>query len=193
MGGPERAECPPQGRKTSTSAIACKAMRFGMTRVEPSSRISSLSLHVASSRVTVSREDPIIWAISSWVKFEATRRSRLRGSLATQESRSRASFSVELRASSRSWTSRKVVPISWLSSRAHVQCGVAVVIEQAGGSSPCSTNLIWQRLDRGHRQPGRAARRRPRSVPAPGDRLRLSGSPSFRPWLRPTAWLGRNR
>ena len=49
----------------SQAAIACKAMRLGITSVAPSSRIKSFRFISLNKRVTVSRDDPIIWAISS--------------------------------------------------------------------------------------------------------------------------------
>jgi len=77
---------------------ACKAIRLGMTIVAPSSRIRPLRFMSHKSRVTVSLEDPIIWAISWWVNSVGMRNSRLRASAETHESRRRESFCVELRA-----------------------------------------------------------------------------------------------
>ena len=97
-------------------------MRLGITSVSPSSRIKSFRFMTLNKRVTVSREDPIIWAISSCVNSVGTRSSRLRGSSETQESSRRASFSVELRASSNSWTSSNEVAMSRASRVAHASC-----------------------------------------------------------------------
>ncbi len=49
-------------------ARASSAALSQITKVEPFKRIMSLSLKSMRSRVTVSREVPIIWAISSWVR-----------------------------------------------------------------------------------------------------------------------------
>jgi len=62
MGGLERAERPPQGRK-SYEAIACNAMRFEITSVEPSSRINSLRFISLSNRV------PFLATIQSFAQF----------------------------------------------------------------------------------------------------------------------------
>src|SRR5437868_7848843 len=69
-----------------------------MTRVEPSSLIICFRLKSLSTRVTVSREAPIICAISSWVSTERTRISRSPLPLpGVQESNSLANFPAEER------------------------------------------------------------------------------------------------
>ena len=54
---------------------ASRAGRLRMTSVEPSNRINSFFFKLLSNRVTVSRDVPIICAISSWVKAERMRTS----------------------------------------------------------------------------------------------------------------------
>jgi hypothetical protein len=49
-----------------------------MTKVEPSNRINSFFLSSLNKRVTVSRDEPIICAISSWVMLDLMRISRPR-------------------------------------------------------------------------------------------------------------------
>lgn len=91
------------------AAKASSAMRLRMTSVEPSNRISSFFLSSPSKRVTVSRDEPIICAISSCVRLDRIRISV--GSLAfsapgVQDSSNRASLPAEERASTKSWMSR---------------------------------------------------------------------------------------
>jgi hypothetical protein len=52
-------------RCTLYDAIASSAMRLRITSVEPSSRINCFLFNSVMTRVTVSRDDPIICAISS--------------------------------------------------------------------------------------------------------------------------------
>ena len=56
---------PPLGLQNNYAASASNAVRFRMTRVEPSRRMNSFFFRSLSKRVTVSREAPIICAISS--------------------------------------------------------------------------------------------------------------------------------
>ena len=55
------------------AAMASKAVLLRITKVEPSRRISSFFFKSLRSRVTVSRDDPIICAISSWVRLDRMR------------------------------------------------------------------------------------------------------------------------
>lgn len=55
------------------AATASNAGRLRMTKVDPSRRISSFVLSSLSRRVTVSRDEPILCAISSWVKLDRMR------------------------------------------------------------------------------------------------------------------------
>lgn len=55
----------PQPRVQPHAAIASSAIRLRITRVVPSSRMNSFFLRSLSRRVTVSRDEPIICAISS--------------------------------------------------------------------------------------------------------------------------------
>lgn len=107
------------GEGSSQAAIACSAIRLGITSVPLSRRIKSFRFISLNNRVTVSRDEPIICAISSCVNSVGTRSSRLRGSSETQESSNRASFSVELRASSSSYTSSNERVTSRASKVAH--------------------------------------------------------------------------
>ena len=55
------------------AASASNAVRLRITRVDPSKRISSFFLRSLNNRVTVSRDEPIICAISSWVRLDRMR------------------------------------------------------------------------------------------------------------------------
>jgi hypothetical protein len=77
-------------------------MRFRITRVEPSNRISCFFRKSLSSRVTVSRDAPIICAISSCVSPLLTRTSFPFTEGGVHESNSFASFPAEERARIRS-------------------------------------------------------------------------------------------
>src|SRR5579864_3442186 len=90
------------------AASASSAVRLRITRVDPSKRMNSFFLRSLSSRVTVSRDEPIICAISSWVRLA---RMRISGGsnfsrIGVHESSSLASLPAEERVSTRSWMSR---------------------------------------------------------------------------------------
>jgi two-component system response regulator LytT len=92
------------------AASASIAVRLRITRVAPSMRINCFFLSSLKSRVTVSRDAPILWAISSWVMAPTRRTSAVTGKCGgVQESSSFASFPAEERASTRSCTSRNAV------------------------------------------------------------------------------------
>src|SRR6266496_5607675 len=57
---------------TQELTIVTKAALSRMISVEPLTYISCLALKSPSSRVTVSRDEPIIWAISSCVSISLT-------------------------------------------------------------------------------------------------------------------------
>jgi hypothetical protein len=90
----------PAGRTTGSccrrdqETIASRAVRLRITRVEPSKRISCFFLRSLNSRVTVSRDAPIICALSSCVSPELTRTSLPLPVGGVQDSSSLASFPV---------------------------------------------------------------------------------------------------
>jgi len=90
------------------AASASNAVRLRITSVDPSKRMNSFFLRSLSKRVTVSRDEPIICAISSWVRLARTRISG--GSncsrIGVHDSSNLASLPAEERASTKSWISR---------------------------------------------------------------------------------------
>src|SRR5277367_6063878 len=94
--------------RTAYAAIVSSAPRLRITRIEPSSRISSFFLRSLKRRVTVSRDAPIICAISSCVTPERIRTSL--GPFASwpgvQDRSSRASLPADERAKIKSCMSR---------------------------------------------------------------------------------------
>src|SRR5438132_1815016 len=91
----------------SQAASASKAIRLRITKVEPSSLMSSFFRSSLNSRVTVSRDEPIICAISSCVRLERILISRDPFSRPTvHESNNRANLPAEERARTNSWISR---------------------------------------------------------------------------------------
>jgi len=90
--------------KRTQDTKASSAVRLRMTSVEPSSRISCFFLRSLSKRLTVSRDAPVICAISSWVSPDRTRISSvLFPEGGVHESSSFASFPAEEPARIKSW------------------------------------------------------------------------------------------
>jgi hypothetical protein len=96
----------PRAANYGYAASASKAIRLQITNVEPSRRIISFFLSSLNRRVTVSRDEPIICAISSCVRLDLIRISLVPPPSLSRplphESRRRANFPAEERASTNS-------------------------------------------------------------------------------------------
>ena len=76
-----------------------------ITSMDPSSRMNCFFFRSLNSRVTVSREEPIICAISSCVSPEEMRTSFPFSRMGIQESSNYANLPADERAITRSWMS----------------------------------------------------------------------------------------
>ncbi len=109
-----------------------KATRFGITRVDPLCVMRCCFLKPANSRLTVSREEPIICPISSWVKASFTWLGFLAVVFWSSHPTSRrASFSLAESERMRSRISRQVLGVIFADVLGHPQGNLAVSAHQA--------------------------------------------------------------